>query len=98
MQNVTKYTIFKTKWGYFGLAGKYTGLFDGDKTIHRVGDRGSLIGKSPNWGSFGALCLVFFHIPTMAGHISSEENVPSFHGSNPSSLTDSCRLLHFVIR
>ncbi|MBN1806950.1 MAG: methylated-DNA--[protein]-cysteine S-methyltransferase [Sedimentisphaerales bacterium] len=26
MQKVTKYTIFKTKWGYFGLAGNENGL------------------------------------------------------------------------
>jgi methylated-DNA-[protein]-cysteine S-methyltransferase len=26
MQKVTKYTIFKTKWGYFGLAGNESGL------------------------------------------------------------------------
>jgi len=26
MQKVTKYTIFKTKWGYFGLAGNKNGL------------------------------------------------------------------------
>ncbi len=26
MQKVTKYTVFKTKWGYFGLAGNETGL------------------------------------------------------------------------
>jgi methylated-DNA-[protein]-cysteine S-methyltransferase len=26
MQKVTKYTIFKTKWGYFGLAGTENGL------------------------------------------------------------------------
>ena len=27
MQKITKYTIFKTKWGYFGLAGTEYGLF-----------------------------------------------------------------------
>jgi methylated-DNA-[protein]-cysteine S-methyltransferase len=26
MQKITKYTIFKTKWGYFGLAGAESGL------------------------------------------------------------------------
>jgi methylated-DNA-[protein]-cysteine S-methyltransferase len=26
MQKITKYTIFKTKWGYFGLAGNESGL------------------------------------------------------------------------
>ena len=27
MQKVTKYTIFHTKWGYFGLAGTENGLY-----------------------------------------------------------------------
>jgi O-6-methylguanine DNA methyltransferase len=26
MQNITKYSVFKTKWGYFGLAGNENGL------------------------------------------------------------------------
>ena len=27
MQKITKYTIFQTKWGYFGLAGSEYGLY-----------------------------------------------------------------------
>ena len=35
MQKVTKYTIFKTKWGYFGLAGNKNGIFRTQLPVQR---------------------------------------------------------------